>query len=286
CFNKLPTKRELESRKGAALKVVLDDVVKIGEAGDLSAAEAEVLQRVIELLVPWRKGPYELFGQSIDSEWRSNKKWDRVVESGVSLESKIVADIGCSSGYYMFRALAKQPRMILGFDPSEKFYFAFQLFQRYLDSSVVQYELLGVEHMPFFDRLFETVLCMGILYHHRDPLGLLAGIRGSMIEGGEILIETQAIPGDQPICLCPPDRYAKARNVYFVPTASCVVSWLRKSRFQDIEVVSVAEINSEEQRKTALAPFESLSDFLSDEDPSKTVEGFDAPLRVMIKARV
>ena len=282
----LPTAEEIRRRKGADLLVDLSsEAVTIGEHQDLTAVEHATLEKLLHQLIPWRKGPYRFFGHEVDAEWRSNLKWDRVLKSGVKLEDKIVADIGCSSGYYMCRALAKHPRNILGIDPSEKFYYAFQLIQRFVQAPRMQYELFGVEHMGYFKRVFETVLCMGILYHHRDPLGLLSEIRDSMISGGEILIETQAIPGDEPVCLCPPGRYAKARNVYFLPTAECVAAWLKKSRFVDIEIVSSLKVEPGEQRSTAFAPFQSLEDFLDPEDDSRTLEGFDAPLRVMLTAK-
>ncbi len=36
------------------------------------------LRETLMALHPWRKGPYDLFGVHIDTEWRSDWKWDRL----------------------------------------------------------------------------------------------------------------------------------------------------------------------------------------------------------------
>ena len=33
------------------------------------------------------------------------------------LKNKIIADIGCNNGYYMFRMAAHSPKLVLGFEP-------------------------------------------------------------------------------------------------------------------------------------------------------------------------
>ena len=42
-------------------------------------------------------------------------------------------------------------------------------------------------------------------------------------------------------------------------------------------------MSSDEQRKTDWMTFESYSDFIDPSDPSKTIEGYPAPLRVFLK---
>ena len=44
-------------------------------------------------LKPWRKGPYQLFGIDIDTEWRSDRKWQRM-ESHLDLNGKTVGLLG------------------------------------------------------------------------------------------------------------------------------------------------------------------------------------------------
>lgn len=259
--------------------------VAIGALGQLTPDEHANLEEALTLLIPWRKGPFSVCGVSIDAEWRSDFKWQRVLPFLPDLKGKFVADIGCSNGYYMFRALDHQPQAILGLDPSERFLLAFELLQRLAQQENMQYELLGIEEMDIFRCLFDVVFCFGILYHHRDPLGLLHTVHGAMRSGAELIVESQAIPGDEPIALCPPDRYAKGRNNYFIPTASCLASWLTKTGFTDVRIVSSITLGAEEQRKTPWMRFESLSDFLDPSDPSRTIEGFPAPLRVIVVAK-
>ncbi len=41
------------------------------------AAVMAALRDALMALHPWRKGPFELFGLHLDTEWRSDWKWDR-----------------------------------------------------------------------------------------------------------------------------------------------------------------------------------------------------------------
>lgn len=281
----LPLGDELRSR-GCEVPVVLNkSSVAIGSADELEEAELEHLRRVVELLIPWRKGPYRLFGMDIDCEWRSNRKWDRLAPHIEPLGGKRVIDIGCSSGYYMFRASCQRPDLLLGIDPSEKFFYGFELIQRFLQNPMLQYEMLSVEHMPLFPAFFDVVFCFGILYHHRSPLELLQGIKSAMAPGGQIIVESQTVPGTEPYALCPSGRYAKARNVYFVPTAVCLAAWMERCGYTDVRIVSDVPVSTDEQRSTEFMPFESLADFLDPYDRRKTVEGYPAPRRAAVTAR-
>ncbi|MFN8389587.1 MAG: tRNA 5-methoxyuridine(34)/uridine 5-oxyacetic acid(34) synthase CmoB [Bdellovibrionota bacterium] len=285
---KLPTGDELDRRGQRPQLNFCSDVVQIGADGDLTPQEHAVLDELITKLLPWRKGPFSLFGHQIDSEWQSNRKWSRIEPFLDDLTGKRVLDVGCSNGYYMFRMLGHQqgaPECLVGIDPSESFYHAFELFQRFVRHPRISYQLLGIEHAALFPKFFDTVFCLGILYHQRDPLRALEWIREAMKPGGQLILESQAIPGDQSCALFAPDRYAKAHNVFFVPTAECLRSWAVRAGFQDAEVVSYETVTVAEQRRTPLAPYESLADFLDPDDPTRTVEGFPAPARAIVVAR-
>ena len=43
----------------------------------LAQGEQKKLEAVLKTFHPWRKGPYHLHGIHIDTEWRSDWKWDR-----------------------------------------------------------------------------------------------------------------------------------------------------------------------------------------------------------------
>ncbi len=266
-------------------KVDLDgDYVSVGQRDDLSNEQFRQLEDAIYRLLPWRKGPFRLFDFEIDAEWRSNLKWDRILSALGPLAGKRILDIGCGNGYYMFRAAKQNPELVLGIDPSIPFFLSFELMQRFMQLPNLQYDLLGVDDLPVFDKCFDMVWCMGILYHHRNPIAILRQMFDTLKVGGVAIIESQTIPGPGTTALFPEDRYAKARNVYFVPTADCLVNWVRRSGFKNVELVSHEKVTTLEQRTTELAPYESLNDFLDPHDENLTIEGYPAPWRTVVRA--
>ena len=69
-----------------------------------------------------------------------------------------------------------------------------------------------------------------------------------------------------------------------LPSLAELSTWLRRSGFRDIEVIDTSITTSEEQRSTEWMSFESLADALDPEDPTRTVEGWPAPRRVIATA--
>jgi tRNA (mo5U34)-methyltransferase len=61
--------------------------------------------------------------------------------------------------------------------------------------------------------------------------------------------------------------------------------WLQRCGFADAVVLDVTPTTSVEQRRTEWMTFESLPDFLDSADPSRTVEGYPAPVRALVTAR-
>lgn len=260
------------------------DHVTIGKRSDLTDQQYSNLETAVKALHPWRKGPFRLFDYEIDAEWRSNLKWDRISEALGNLEGQNILDVGCGNGYYMFRAAGQNPRSVLGMDPSIPFFYSFELVQRFLQRENLQYERMGFDDLHIFTKTFEIVLLMGILYHHRSPIDILRKLIPALRIGGVAIIESQTIPGEGSIALFPEDRYAKARNVYFMPTKDCLINWVRRAGFRDVELVSHTKVTVDEQRRTPLMTFESLSDFLDPNDDTQTVEGYPAPYRTVVKA--
>ncbi|MEM7453845.1 MAG: tRNA 5-methoxyuridine(34)/uridine 5-oxyacetic acid(34) synthase CmoB [Planctomycetota bacterium] len=258
--------------------------VSIGQRKDLTDTQFEALKQIVNVLHPWRKGPFNLFGLEIDAEWRSDLKWERIAPALGDLRSRRILDVGCGNGYYMFRAAAQDPSVVLGLDPSIPFCVTFELIQRYLQLDHLQYDRLGCEHLYVFHKAFDVALCMGILYHHRSPIDILRGLLNSLRVGGIALIESQTIDGSGHTALFPEQRYAKARNVYFVPTKDCLVNWVRRAGFKDVEIVSHTRVTPDEQRRTEFMKFESLTDFLDPDDDSLTIEGYPGPWRTAVRA--
>lgn len=284
-----PCRTALEHlRRSTPTETFLDrPAVTVGRADDLDAVGHEHLARAIASLIPWRKGPFSLFGRHIDSEWRSDLKFDRI--AGVLRESvpgARVLDVGCSNGYYMFRAAAFEPELVLGIDPLERNFLSFALVQQALRHPALCFELLSIAELAPLERSFDVVLCLGVIYHRPDPLLAIQQLKSIMRPGALLVMESQVIAGDKPIALFPDDRHGKARNVYFIPTVRVLTSWLRRSGFREVELLSLDKTGSEEQRRTEFAPGESLQDFLDPQDSERTVEGYPAPLRAALAARL
>ena len=264
-------------------KIDYQDWFSVGNRIDLSDEEYEIVLETAKKLIPWRKGPFKIFDLEIDSEWQSNIKYN-LIRPHFNLKDKIVADIGCNNGYYMFRMLEDKPKKIIGFDPSPLTLHQFEFINHFVNSDIV-YEMLGVEHLEYYDHKFDFIFMLGVLYHRADPVGTLKSLARGLNSKGEILIDTFMIDGEDEICLTPNKRYSKIPNIYFIPTISALKNWLIRAGFEDIEVLATTVTTSEEQRSTPWSFDESLENFLDKNDPSKTVEGYPAPKRVYIKAR-
>ena len=184
----------------------------------------------------------------------------------------------------MFRMLEDKPKRLVGFDPSPLTLHQFEFINHFVKSDIV-YEMLGVEHLEFYNHKFDFIFMLGVLYHRADPIGTLKALNRGLNSKGEIIIDTFMIDGEDEICLTPNKRYSKIPNIYFIPTISALKNWLERAGFENIEVLATVVTTTAEQRATSWSFDESLEDFLDKNDNTKTVEGYPAPKRVYIKAR-
>ena len=259
--------------------------VRVGLASDTDAITQAQLHAALQALIPWRKGPYELFGINVDTEWRSDWKWERVLPHLSSLQDRIVLDVGCGSGYHLWRMYAAGAQAVIGIDPTLLFLTQFQTIKRYAGEHPVWMLPLKSEDLPDFrQKGFDTAFSMGVLYHRRDPLGHLQELRRALRAGGELVLETLVVAGDAQTALMPQDRYAKMRNVWFIPSVAMLELWLKRLNFTHVRVVDVTPTTTAEQRCTAWSKGESLADFLDPHDNSRTIEGYPAPLRATLIA--
>ncbi len=264
------------------VEVGLGDKVTVN-ISSLSDSEATQIKETALLMKPWRKGPFQINNLFIDSEWQSQIKYN-LLEPHFNLKDKIVGDIGCNNGYYLFRMLSHEPTKLIGFDPSAIYYSQFQFINHFIHSNIV-YELLGVEHVEFYEHKFDVLFCLGVLYHRSDPVAMLKSLFKGLNKGGELILDTFMIDGEDEMCLTPKDRYSKIPNIYFVPTVNALINWCTRAGFESVEVLETMVTEPNEQRKTEWIDTQSLEDFLDPNDPTKTVEGYPAPKRVYIKAR-
>lgn len=265
----------------AFVEVTLGDRVTV-DIEDLSTEQEEQIKHTAMLMKPWRKGPFQINDLFIDSEWQSQIKYN-LLEPHFDLQDKIVGDIGCNNGYYLFRMLSQKPKKLIGFDPSAIYYSQFQFLDHFIKSDIV-YELLGVEHVEFYEHKFDTLFCLGVLYHRSDPVAMLKSLFKGLNKDGELILDTFMIDGEEEMCLTPKDRYSKIPNIYFVPTANALKNWCLRAGFESVEVLETMVTEQNEQRKTEWIDTQSLEDFLDPNDLTKTVEGYPAPKRIYIKA--
>ena len=265
-------------------KIDLKSAVKSDRTFPLSTGEKQRIIHHLKQLMPWRKGPYHLFGIHIDCEWRSDFKWDRVLPHLAPLQGHTILDVGCGSGYHMWRMVGEGAKMVVGIDPTELFLCQFEAVRKLLNNDRRANLIpLGIEQMQPL-AAFDTVFSMGVLYHRKSPLDHLSQLKNQLVKGGELVLETLVVDGDVNTVLIPADRYAKMKNVYFIPSVAALINWLEKVGFTNVRCVDVATTTLEEQRKTDWLENESLIDFLDPNDHSKTIEGYQAPKRAVILA--
>jgi len=261
-----------------------NDRVRIGNPEDLRPGQKEALLARLQELCPWRKGPFALFGIEVDSEWVSSRKWNRLAHRITPLTGRRVLDIGSSNGYYLLRMADQWPQLALGVEPYLTFYFQFLLLQHYAQVPNIFTLPVTFEELPVLAGYFDTVFSMGVLSHRRAPLDTLSAMRQVLRRGGQLVLETLVLEGEEELALCPEKRYAKMNNVYFLPTVPCLRNWLQRSGFSGIQCIDVTVTTVEEQRHTPWVQTESLSDFLDPNDARRTVEGYPAPLRAVLLA--
>ncbi len=268
----------------AAQRVLDADAVQIGDSDDLTELAKMHLESRLKVLHPWRKGPYNLFGIHIDTEWRSDWKWNRVIKHIAPLEHRLVLDVGCGNGYHCWRMLGAGAKTVVGVDPMMLNVMQFQLVRKLYGETPVYVLPMGIEDIPYGLKAFDTVFSMGVLYHRRSPIDHLMELRDCLRPGGELVLETLIIDGGPGHVLLPEDRYARMRNVWFLPSCDTLVGWLKRCGFKNIRVVDVTVTSIEEQRTTEWMTFHSLKDFLDAENPQLTCEGLPAPKRAVVIA--
>lgn len=261
---------------------------------DLDAVAREQLFEGLKLLHPWRKGPYMLHGTHIDTEWRSDWKWDRLSHEIDDLSGRKVLDVGCGNGYHCWRMCGAGAELVVGIDPTSLFLMQFHTVKCFLSqdpegkklASKVHLLPLGIEHVPEKLECFDTVFSMGVLYHRRSPIDHLIELKDTLDRHGQLVLETLVIDGEEGQVLVPHGRYAKMRNVWFIPSVPTLEAWLRRVGFRNVRTVDVSQTSVEEQRSSNdWMRFESLADFLDPADSSRTIEGYPAPKRAIVLAQ-
>lgn len=263
-------------------RIIDSDILQIGSSEDLDDQERTQLEASLKSLHPWRKGPFDLFGIKIDAEWRSDWKWRRVEQHITPLKHRSVLDVGCGNGYYCWRMLGAGAKFVIGIDPMLLNVIQFQLIRKlYGDNPPVYVLPLGVENLPYGMKAFDTIFSMGVFYHRRSPIDHLLELRDLLTPGGELILETLVIDGGLGEVLVPQDRYAKMRNIWFLPSCPTLISWFLRCGFINIRLVDITATSTDEQRRTDWMTFHSLKDHLDPSNVNLTCEGLPAPKRAI-----
>ena len=260
--------------------------VRAGLPEDCDESQRQSLRELLMGLHPWRKGPYEICGLKLDTEWRSDWKWQRLQGEIEPLHNRLVLDVGCGNGYHAWRMVGEGARVVIGIDPTQLFVHQFAAMRHFLgpDHPVLLLPL-GIEDLPPNMQAFDTVFSMGVFYHRRSPFSHLQELKGSLRPGGELVLETLVIEGGEGQVLVPQSRYAKMRNVWFIPSPVTLSAWLTRAGFKQVKLLDVTPTSVEEQRATDWMKFESLKDFLDPDNPELTIEGYPAPRRAILTAK-
>ncbi|WP_411369017.1 tRNA 5-methoxyuridine(34)/uridine 5-oxyacetic acid(34) synthase CmoB [Pseudidiomarina salilacus] len=268
-----------------AEQVDLVDTVSV-QAAQVSDGEQQRIRGLLQQLMPWRKGPFNLHGVHIDTEWRSDLKWQRVAPHIGDLSGQQVLDVGCGSGYHLWRMLEQGAAQVWGVDPGQLFMAQFMAVRGFMPAELqarAHLFPLGVEDLPDLNA-FDTVFSMGVLYHRRSPIDFLTKLKAQLRQGGQLVLETLVVEGSEQTVLVPGQTYAKMRNVWFIPSTAALLHWLDRCGFRNARMVDENVTTLEEQRATEWMDGQSLADFLDPQDPSLTIEGYPAPRRAVIIA--
>lgn len=263
---------------------VRDGKLHIESSKDLlDESSQQELASLLKQLCPWRKGPYYVHGIHLDTEWRSDFKWERVAPHISPLKYRTVLDVGCGNGYHCFRMAEDGAQAVVGVDPFILSVMQFRAVHLLSTQQRVCILPLSVDDVPQ-KQWFDTVFSMGLLYHRKSPIDHLFQLKGFLRPGGEMVLETLVIEGENGQVLVPKNRYAMMRNVWFVPSIESLRSWIERVGFVDVRLVDVNQTTFEEQRRTEWMSFDSLSDFLDPLDANLTQEGYPAPRRAVFVA--
>jgi tRNA (mo5U34)-methyltransferase len=268
------------------VKCSFGDTVTI--SSDCHAGTNDQIENLLRQLIPWRKGPFAINEVFIDTEWRSDWKWQRLLPHIESLQNRLVLDVGCGNGYHCWRMLEAGAKRVIGIDPSPRFVMQFYAIKHFAGQYPVDVLPIALENIPEFLPVFDTVFSMGVLYHRPSPMDHLRQLKSLLRANGQLVLETLVIADDSNTefgqVLVPEKRYAMMNNVWFIPTPTTLCAWLKKCGFENSRVVNVTVTNTEEQRVSDWMQYHSLADFLDPNDPSRTIEGYPAPRRAIILA--
>ena len=269
----------------AVNELTLKESVSFNASVPLTETQRQEITNALMMLHPWRKGPFQLDNIYLDTEWRSDWKWNRIAPHISACTNQAILDVGCGNGYHLFRMAGMGANAVVGIDPSQKFYAQFLAINHFLKVPNVWHLPCALEDLPLV-KGFDKVFSMGVLYHRRSPIDHIKQLKAFIRKGGELILETLVVDGDENTVFVPQGRYAQMRNVWFLPSTAALNLWLERCDLSDIRLVDENKTTTQEQRATQWMTFHSLTNYLDPENSDLTIEGYPAPRRATFIAKV
>jgi len=264
--------------------VQLDTPAVTTWSNDQCASLTDTIRQSLQALRPWRKGPFNLNGVYIDSEWCSNSKWSRL-KPHLDLRGDNILDVGCGNGYYALRMLGDGAESVIGVDPNLLFCTQFQAVNQFVKQDRACVLPLAIEHLENTNCHFDKVFSMGVLYHRREPVNHLKWLRRFLHEDSALVLETLVIDSHEVSEIIPQNRYANMRNVWSLPSVPLLLKQLKSAGYNRVKCVDLTRTRIDEQRQTEWMTFHSLEHALDPDNHNLTIEGYPSPLRAVVIAQ-
>lgn len=256
--------------------------IEIGRSNDCNESSMLAIEKALRELIPWRKGPFRLFGIEIDSEWQSQLKWARLADYIAPLDGKTVLDVGSGNGYSTLRMIGAGAELVIGLEPHIPYYGQFSAIKHFIPDVPAFVLPITLEKMPLPLEEFDSVFSMGVIYHRRSPVDHLLQLSDCLKPGGQLIMESIVVDGSTGYSLMPKERYARMGNVWFIPSTATLCEWLERCEFENVRVIDESATTLDEQRRTDWMPFDSLQEALQNNNAALTVEDYPAPKRAII----
>lgn len=236
---------------------------------EVSRATAE---KAAHDLIPWRKGPFVFGDLELDAEWRSDKKWDRLLRDLPDLKGKVVADVGCNNGYYLFRIAGAGAARVVGFDPTLKYKLQYDLAAAHAPALPIEFRVAGWDALAHFPENFDVIFLMGVNYHDPEPAEMFHACKAALKSGGLLVCESVVVDTPAQLEIFPRGKYAGIGGVYAIPTPAALAAQLTFAGFSGVKVQHCVAMTADEQRATEFSPQKSFADFIGEHGYS--IEGY------------
>lgn len=140
---------------------------------DLDGAKTRIINRTDS---PSRPAGFVEYFTEQDFIDNPNWIWQKFKDHLSDLRGLKVLDIACNAGFYSFE-LAKMGANVLGIDNSYEDLVRARFTKKKLGLENVNFEIMNVDDMTEkLDREFDLILCLGLLYHVRDPKSIINSV--------------------------------------------------------------------------------------------------------------